>query len=126
MTEISIFSQKKEPRKFNNPILKEAAQKAEVQNMLRHRDELAFRIEMALMSGVSTLLAKHDEHSDAIPFFLRYLMRDLREFNKIAPRFAQPLNDRLVQGMPSLTHDSSFNATLDVNQNTRLHSLAVR
>ncbi len=124
--DVSIMSSKKEPRKFTNPILREAEQKIELQNILRARDELAFRIEMALMSGMSREIDKQREQSEALPFFLRHLIRDLRQFSKVTPREAEALKDRLIQGIQSQDNTNSFDKTMKADQSAHLNSLAVR
>jgi hypothetical protein len=124
--DVSILSSKKEPRKFNNPILREAEHKVEMQKILRARDELAFRIEMALMSGMSREIDKQREQSEALPIFLRNLIRDLREFSKITPREADALKERLIQGIQSQDYSESFKTTIKADQSAHLTSLAVR
>ncbi|QLI80464.1 hypothetical protein HZU75_02310 [Chitinibacter fontanus] len=116
----------KEPRKFTNPILREAEQKIEMEKTLRARDELAFRIEMALMSGMSRELDKHREQSDALPFFLRHLVRDLGRFNQKSPRAAALLKERLIQGTQPQDQTGSFKVSLAADETIHLTSLAVR
>ncbi|WP_373975972.1 hypothetical protein NT239_04170 [Chitinibacter sp. SCUT-21] len=97
-----------------------------MEKILQTRDELAFRIEMALMSGLSRELDKYREQSESMPSFLHALIRDLRAFAKIAPREATGLKERLIQGMHQQDQTGSFKVTMAADEHAHLSSLAVR
>lgn len=113
-------------RKFTNPILLDAAKKAEIENVMRQRDDLSLRVEMALMSGMARLLDVHLENSDGLPPFMRHLMRDLARLQQMVPREAATLRERLALGMQALDQTGSFKRTLIANEPGQLSTLAVR
>ncbi|WP_157669539.1 hypothetical protein [Chitinibacter sp. GC72] len=106
-------------------MLIEAQQKLAIQQLLRDRDDLAFRIEMALMSGQSRQLTLFLEDSEGLTFFQRHLLKDLRQLHQHAPREAASLQEQLLQGLPD-GHQGAFDSQLKISQYPHLSSLAVR